>query len=101
MCVSSSCATLLFVGVHLCVDNVKRIKSFAAFDYFSKKLRLGSVLVSLQHLLALGAQQPVHQVDGKREHHSLVLLSADAVQGLKGGNCFFATLQLANQSRFV
>ena len=49
-------------------------------------LRLGRILVDLDGLLAVvGAQQPVHQVDGEGEHHRLVLLSADAVESLEGG----------------
>ena len=48
-------------------------------------LRLGGVLVDLCDLLAVGAKQPVHQVDGEGEHHRLVLLRADAVESLKEG----------------
>ena len=49
-------------------------------------LRLSRILVDLDGLLAVvGAQQPVHQVDGEGEHHRLVLLSADAVESLEGG----------------
>ena len=47
------------------------------------ELRLGCILVNLNDLLTVGAEQPVHQVDGEGEHHGLVLLCADAVERLK------------------
>ena len=69
----------------------------------SSMSRLGGVLfLNLDDLLVgLAAQQAVHQVDGEREDHRLVLLRADAVQSLKEGKWSLCTLsQIENEGQW-